>query len=1020
MTKWPHWVLLIQAVLLALILPAATVVAQTTPTPAPTPESPHNAALSAAVDDILARMTVADRIGQLFLITFEGRNVGFDSDIVELIHAYRVGGVVLSSENGNFSNEKGANTAAQAATLANQLQGVAYGVLLPTEQALHPLPTDTPPADFQTLEQLTHVPPVNIPLLIAVEQAGDALPATALRRGFTPLPSAMALGATWNPTLADLVGQTVGRELSAVGVNLLLGPVLDVLAAPRPDAVGGLGIHTFGGDPNWVSRMGQAYIAGVHTGGAGRVATIARHFPGAGDIDRLPDEEVATIPRNLSELEQVTLPPFVMVTRGPSTIIDPAGDPGATDAMMVSQARYSGFQGPSQGRNTPISLSPELASLLDREGMTNWRNQGGLLVSHALGSPAIRRYYSPLLAEFPSRRVAMDAFRAGNDLLYLARFSLDDQWETEKQNIKETIGFFQEQYVNDAEFAGQVDAAVRRILRLKLGLYDGDDGAQPVELADVLVTDATLTVLDDANRSQAVAGMGQVAREAMTLLYPDPTSEAMTRVPQTGEDILIFTDSRLQQECPTCIAEAAVGPDAIANKILLLYGPDGTGQILPDQVTSLTFADLNDLLATEETPPEPSGVVATPVFTLPVPVETPAAANPVGGGETTIVEGATPEPDLDKNAKTNLAIDNAEWLIFAMLDVDPQRYPNSDAIKRFLRLRGEQLANKEVVVLALNAPYFLDTTEISRLSAYYGVYSKTDPFLEGAVRALFHAFTPNGAPPVSVPGTRFPDLATRLQPNPAQGLPLAIYRGDGSLLAGSTSAAGVDPPAVDAGTVIQLQAGPMVDLNGKPLRDGTVVNFNLTYQGDPAPPRVEQTFTKSGAAKRDVTLDRGGMLQVAAQVANAVTSSVVALNVIGPLPVVDAPATETPPVALVPVTNAATLTNAAEIVVDPGSGSTSASPGGWVNAGSLAVALGTMAAMIGFLLAVQARVAPRRVVLNSLLWAINCGLAAYVLYAMGWLPGGAWVESSLRVWGSALVVFGGMLAPLLLLQLRQQ
>ena len=44
-------------------------------------------------------MSVADRVGQLFLITFDGNDVGFESDIAELIYGYRVGGVVLDPYN---------------------------------------------------------------------------------------------------------------------------------------------------------------------------------------------------------------------------------------------------------------------------------------------------------------------------------------------------------------------------------------------------------------------------------------------------------------------------------------------------------------------------------------------------------------------------------------------------------------------------------------------------------------------------------------------------------------------------------------------------------------------------------------------------------------------------------------------------------------------------------------------------------------------------------------------------------
>jgi cysteine synthase len=57
-----------------------------------------------------------------------------------------------------------------------------------------------------------------------------------------------------------------------------------------------------------------------------------------------------------------------------------------------------------------------------------------------------------------------------------------------------------------------------------------------------------------------------------------------------------------------------------------------------------------------------------------------------------------------------------------------------------------------VVALALHAPYYLDATEIGRLSAYYAVYSKVEPSLIAALRAVFQEITPVGASPVSVEG----------------------------------------------------------------------------------------------------------------------------------------------------------------------------------------------------------------------------------------------------------------------------
>ena len=56
--------------------------------------------------------------------------------------------------------------------------------------------------------------------------------------------------------------------------------------------------------------MGQAYIQGVHEGSQGMVATVAKHFPGHGGSDRLPDKEVSTVDKSLRELRRIELPPF--------------------------------------------------------------------------------------------------------------------------------------------------------------------------------------------------------------------------------------------------------------------------------------------------------------------------------------------------------------------------------------------------------------------------------------------------------------------------------------------------------------------------------------------------------------------------------------------------------------------------------------------------------------------------------------------------------------------------------------
>ena len=59
---------------------------------------------------LLNRMTPEERVGQVFLVTYNGTNVGHDSKIYDLIKKYHIGGVLLKAANDNFPES---DTAAQ-------------------------------------------------------------------------------------------------------------------------------------------------------------------------------------------------------------------------------------------------------------------------------------------------------------------------------------------------------------------------------------------------------------------------------------------------------------------------------------------------------------------------------------------------------------------------------------------------------------------------------------------------------------------------------------------------------------------------------------------------------------------------------------------------------------------------------------------------------------------------------------------------------------------------------------------
>ena len=94
-----------------------------------------------------------------------------------------------------------------------------------------------------------------------------------LRAGIpaTAYPAPIALAASWDPRLAERVGQALGRDARARGVDILLGPGVNIARAP----MAGRNFEYMGEDPWLASRMAVSYINGVQSQGVG--ATI-KHF----------------------------------------------------------------------------------------------------------------------------------------------------------------------------------------------------------------------------------------------------------------------------------------------------------------------------------------------------------------------------------------------------------------------------------------------------------------------------------------------------------------------------------------------------------------------------------------------------------------------------------------------------------------------------------------------------------------------------------------------------------------------
>ena len=137
------------------------------------------------------------------------------------------------------------------------------------------------------------------------------------------------------------------------------------------------------------------------------------------------------------------------------------------------------------------------------------------------------------------------------------------------------------------------------------------------------------------------------------------------------------------------------------------------------------------------------------------------------------------------------------------------------------------------------------THEISKLSAYYVTYSHVETFIQASVRALFGEFGPSGASPVTVAGIGY-DIVDRVSPDPEQTITLEYTAGETleegeptPAPAAAESDATPEAPEIQAGSSLRMRTSGMLDHNGRPVPDGTPVQFFFSYPQE----GLEQSIT---------------------------------------------------------------------------------------------------------------------------------------------------------------------------------
>ncbi len=875
--------------------------------------------LPPGVDLVFNAMSAEERVGQLFLVDLNGIDVGEGSKINDLIVNYHIGGVILTAANNNFTDSP--NTIKAAYDLIARLQRVEWE------------DSNTRRADPITGEQVQHR---YVPLFVGISQDGNGYPGDQIFTGLTPLPSQMAIGASWDTSLAEQAGEVQGRELSALGFNLLLSPSLDVLDTPNPTSSADLGPTVFGGDPFWVGEMGRAFVRGLHKGSEQRMLVVAKHFPGRGGTNRPSEAEIPTVRKSLEQLKQIELAPFFAMTGS-------APSPeAAVDGLLVSHIRYQGLQGNIRATTRPISFDAQaLDVILKLPQFSAWREAGGLIMSDDLGTRAVSQFYSPGSSAFSARDAVRDAFLAGNDLLYLGAIGTSEHEPDPHKTIAGILTFFAQKYREDPTFAHRVDDSVRRILTRKFGLYNSIsifNVTPPANEIDSLGISSDLVL--------------NIADASATLISPDPQELALLlpSPPQVRDRLVFLTDRSTAPQCSSCPAQDYPAVNAFQHAVIRLYGPEAANQTSNFLVSSYTFEYLLAML-----------------------------------------DGLSP-PYIENDVK------RADWIIISITSTGGNQ---PALVSRFLSERQDILRNRKIILFSFGAPYYFDSTDISRLTAYYALYSKQQPFIDVAARLLFQELKPAGSSPVSIPGTGY-DLIFAMQPDPGQIIPLFLdFKSNVPPVESQVTPEPTPVPLFQIGDTIAIRTGPIEDHNGHIVPDGTVVQFSMTLTGEGGGILQEvDAVTSQGIARASFGLEKPGLLEIHAVSEPATISEVLQLDV-----------SQSGPVAVTVVVPE--LTQSADLVTpsaprsDYGSGLITRE--GYPGLSAWLLIMLMIAVSSGLSFWFFNRLAQPRTGLRLALGIMLGGLLAYNYLAFG-LPGSTGLSLSYQMTGVALIVLAGELA----------
>ncbi len=247
------------------------------------------------VDSLMSRMSLEQKIGQLFMVSaFTTRDKYNIHDVSELVQKYHIGGVIFFR-----------------------------GGPMRTALAINRLQTKA-----------------EIPLLMSIDgEWGLAMRLdSTINYGYQ-----MPLGAISDDSFSYRMGAQIARECRRIGFQVNFAPVVDINNNPLNPVIN---LRSFGENKQDVTRRGLMYMRGMQDQ---HVVAVAKHFPGHGNTSVDSHYDLPVIHNSRSSMDSLELFPFkALFSEGVGGVMTahlniPAYDTTSNTAASISPAISTGL-----------------------------------------------------------------------------------------------------------------------------------------------------------------------------------------------------------------------------------------------------------------------------------------------------------------------------------------------------------------------------------------------------------------------------------------------------------------------------------------------------------------------------------------------------------------------------------------------------------------------------------------------------------------------------------------------------